>query len=118
MLTWASNWASAARVGACLILFRSESKGIEVVVTTERLCKLINQIIEPAVTDISRQTRFVEDLGMRSLGLITLVVCCERELGIDLMSKLIPTQHFADVGTLMEFITQRMIHCSDAGELR
>lgn len=77
---------------------------------TETIIGFINQILDRPVSkqEISPQTRLADDLGMRSIGLITLVVCCEREFKIALMASIDVRRHLATLGDLRDFIQQAL----------
>jgi len=75
--------------------------------TKEELIDLISRIKDIAKEEVSHDSKFVDDIGLSSIQLVSLVVLCENELDIDLLSDPTLFSKISSVGEALDFINSK-----------
>jgi acyl carrier protein len=75
--------------------------------TLERLKKLLTQVYDGEIdtTDITEETRVVEDIGMKSIAMLYMAMAIEGEFGVSLTNDDLPKMR--TVGDIVELVETR-----------
>ena len=76
--------------------------------TLERLKKLLTQVYdgEIDITDITEETRVVEDIGMKSIAMLYMAMEIENEFNVSLTNEDLPKMR--TVGDIVKLVEERM----------
>lgn len=75
---------------------------------TENFVDMLAEMVNREPGSISMDTRFFEDLGFDSTGILMLLMHIENHLGVEFDPDLLEPDHLETVGTLVEFIDRQM----------
>ena len=75
--------------------------------TLERLKKLLSEVYDGAIdtSDITSETRLVEDIGMKSIAMLYMAMAIEGEFGVSLTNEDLPKMQ--SVGDIIGIIEAR-----------
>ena len=76
--------------------------------TLERLKKLLTQVYDGEIdtTDITKETRVVEDIGMKSIAMLYMAMEIENEFNVSLTNEDLPKMR--TVGDIVKLVEERM----------
>ncbi|MBQ1488971.1 MAG: hypothetical protein IIZ41_09480 [Lachnospiraceae bacterium] len=76
--------------------------------TLERLKKLLTQVYDGEIdtTDITEETRVVEDIGMKSIAMLYMAMEIENEFNVSLTNEDLPKMR--TVGDIVKLVEERM----------
>ena len=75
--------------------------------TLERLKKLLSEVYDGEIdtTNITAETRVVEDIGMKSIAMLYMAMAIEGEFGVSLTNEDLPKMR--TVGDIMKLVEER-----------
>jgi acyl carrier protein len=76
--------------------------------TLERLKKLLSEVYDGAIdtSNITNETKLVEDIGMKSLAMLYMAMAIEGEFGVSLTNEDLPKMR--SVGDIVSLVESRM----------
>jgi len=75
--------------------------------TLERLKKLLSEVYDGQIdtTNITEETRVVEDIGMKSIAMLYMAMAIEGEFGVSLANEDLPKMR--TVGDILKLVEER-----------
>ena len=75
--------------------------------TLERLKKLLSEVYDGAIdtSNITKETRLIEDIGMKSIAMLYMAMAIEEEFGVSLTNEDLPKMQ--SVGEIIDIIEAR-----------
>ena len=75
--------------------------------TLERLKKLLSEVYDGQIdtTNITEETRVVEDIGMKSIAMLYMAMAIEGEFGVSLVNEDLPKMR--TVGDILKLVEER-----------
>jgi acyl carrier protein len=76
--------------------------------TLERLKKLLSEVYDGAIdtSNITNETKLVEDIGMKSIAMLYMAMAIEGEFGVSLTNEDLPKMR--SVGDIVSLVESRM----------